>query len=283
MLNIGLVLEGGGMRGVFTAGVIDFFLEKDIDFKYCIGVSAGACHAASYLAKQHGRAFAVSTDYLKDKNYCSVYSLLTTGNLFGVEMLYDIIPNQLYPIDNETFLNNTTKFQTVITNCLTGEAEYPTITDLVKDVGYIRASSSLPMMAKMVSLNEQFYLDGGVADSIPIRQSIKEGNNKNVVILTQHRAYRKQANKMIPLLKMKYHKYPQLLEKMINRHTYYNTTLDFLFEEEKKGNVLIIAPSEPLEIGRIEKDKNKLQKVYKQGYEEAQKKHEKIIEFIRDI
>lgn len=279
-MSIGLVLEGGGMRGIFTAGVTDFFLEKGINFENCIGVSAGSCHACSYLAGQHGRALAVSIDYLEDRRYCSLYSLLTTGNLFGVEMLYDIIPNQLYPIDNETFLKNSTKLQAVITNCITGEAEYPVITDLIKDVHYINASSSLPMIAKMVEINGKPYLDGGISDSIPIRQSIKQGNSKNVVILTQHRAYRKQASKMGKFLKIKYHKYPELIKQSNNRHTHYNQTLDFLIEEEKKGNVFIIAPPEPLGLGRIEKDKEKLKQAYQQGYQEAKRTYQELMLFM---
>ncbi|MDO5089503.1 MAG: patatin family protein, partial [Leptotrichiaceae bacterium] len=154
----GLVLEGGGLRGIFTAGVLDFFLEKNIEFDRCIGVSAGSCHACSYLSKQYKRAYNVSVDYLDDKRYCSIYSLIKTGDLFGADFLYREIPDVLNPIDNEAYLKNNTEFQAVITNCHTGKAEYPYINDMKKDVNYIRASSSLPFLSQMVRINGELYL-----------------------------------------------------------------------------------------------------------------------------
>lgn len=265
----GLVLEGGGMRGVFTAGVLDFFLENKLEFDSCIGVSAGACHACSFLAGQHKRAFAVSVNYLRDRRYCSLQSLLTTGDLFGAKMLYETIPNELYPIDNEAFLKNQTQFYVVVTNCNTGDAEYYRVQDLRKDVAAVRASSSLPMLSRMVALGGAQYLDGGLSDSIPVRQSIKQGNAKNVVVLTQHKGYRKKESGMLPLLRVKYRNYPALLRQMEHRHTTYNNTLTFIEEQQALGNVFVIQPQQPLGIGRIEKNAEKLAAGYEEGRAQA--------------
>ena len=226
----GLVLEGGGLRGIFTAGVLDVFLEKNIEFDSCIGVSAGACHACSYLAKQYKRAFNVSVDYLDDKRYCSFYSLIKTGDLFGVDFVYDEIPNKLNPIDNEAFKKNKTKFQVVITNCETGEAEYPEVKDFDKDTIYVRASSSLPLLARMVEINGNVYLDGGVSDSIPIRKSIENGNKKNVVILTRDKSYRKKQSALGRITGVKYKKFPKFVELMNTRYIRYNKELDYVDE-----------------------------------------------------
>ncbi|PWL53768.1 MAG: patatin family protein [Clostridiales bacterium] len=280
MNDIGLILEGGGMRGVFTAGVLDFFLDQGIHFSKCLGVSAGACHACSYLAGQRGRAFAISTDYLDDRRYCSLYSLLTTGDLFGVQLAYHEIPDRLYPIDNAAFRRSGAAFQAVVTNCETGKAEYPVIRDLKKDIDYVRASSSLPLLANIVTLNGRPYLDGGIADSIPLRRSIRQGCVKNVVVLTQHRAYRKQKNKLLPLLKVKYRAYPQLLRAVETRHLRYNRTLLTVAAEERSGRAFVIAPPQPLGLGRIEKDREKLKAAYQSGYDEAARRYTALKAFL---
>ena len=204
MIKAGLVVEGGGMRGVYSSGVLDFFIEKDLFFENNYGVSAGACHLCSYLAKQYKRAFRVNVDYLNDKRYCSVHSLLKTGNLFGAEMLYDIIPNELDLFDYDTYNKNESNFYVVITDINTGKPEYVKIGDLKKDIIYVRASSSLPLLAQNVKINDKEYLDGGISDSIPIKKSIADGNKKNVVILTRDSTYRKGKNSLMPIIKLKY-------------------------------------------------------------------------------
>lgn len=276
----GLVLEGGGLRGIFTAGVLDFFLEKNIEFDNCIGVSAGACHACSYLAKQHKRAFNVSVDYLDDKRYCSFYSLIKTGDLFGVDFVYNEIPNKLNPIDNETFKKNHTKFQAVITNCETGEPEYPEIKDFDKDTVYVRASSSLPLLSRMVKINENVYLDGGVSDSIPIKKSIENGNKKNVVILTRDKSYRKKQSALGKITAVRYKKFPKFVELMNTRYSRYNEILDYIDELESKGEIFVIRPEVELTLGRIEKNRKKLFEVYNIGYETAKKNYEKLKEYL---
>ena len=272
-MKTGLILEGGGMRGIFTAGVLDFFLEKNLEFSECLAVSAGACHACSFLAKQTGRAYAVGTDYLDNRRYCSLYSQLTTGELFGSKFLYHEIPEKLYPIDNETFQKSKTVFRPVVTNCETGQAEYPRLRDMFSDIGLVRASAALPLVAHPVMINGHPCLDGGSADSIPLQKAIDLGCKKNVVVLTQHRNYRKSPNRMIGLIALKYRKYPNLVETLRNRHNVYNETLERVSQAESDGTAFVIAPPEPLEHGRVEKNRAKLEAVYRLGYSEAKKQY----------
>lgn len=276
----GLILEGGGMRGVYTAGVLDFFLDKNLSFHSCYGVSAGACHCCSYLSKQRKRAFETNVNYLKDRNYCSFYSLVKTGDLFGADLVYNQIPNKLHPYDYETFANNPSIFKVVVTNCKTGKAEYITIKDLHEDIIAVRASSSLPLLARMVEINGEKYLDGGIADSIPLQKALDDGNTKNVIVLTQHNGYRKGPNKMLPLIKRKYKDYPKLIETLEERHINYNKSLDLIEEEVKKGSAFVIQPKEPVKIRRIEKDKEKLTALYETGYQTAADSYDKLLSFL---
>lgn len=262
----GLVIEGGGLRGIFAAGVLDYFLDQKIRFDNVIGVSAGACHACSFVCGQRGRAFATSTDYLDRWEYCSLRSLRKTGNMFGEEFIYHRIPEELYPIDNEAFKNSGIRFQAVMTDCETGKPAYPQIRDMFDDVDYILASGSLPFLAKMVELDGRKYMDGGISDSIPLAQSIRQGNEKNVVILTRPRDYQKSPSRVVPLLKLKYRAYPGLIRALKNRHKVYNETLALIRREEARGRCFVIAPMGDLKIGRTEKDLKKLKKAYDEGY-----------------
>lgn len=278
----GLVLEGGGMRGIFTAGVLDCFLENDIIFDECIGVSAGSCHGCSYASGQHGRALATSTSYLNDKRYCSLYSLITTGDLFGAEFAYHVIPNELNPIDNDAYERRGIRMWTVVTNCLTGKAEYHLMRNLRDEVDWVRASSSLPFASRMVMLDGVPYLDGGISDSIPIAQSLRQGNTKNVVVLTQPKGYYKSKNKSGLLMKLKYRHFPELVEDMKKRHIVYNQTIGQLEKMEQEGKVLIIRPPQSLGLRRIEKDKEKLLAAYRVGYQTAQVLLPQIQQFLSD-
>lgn len=280
MIKAGLVVEGGGMRGVYSAGVLDFFIEKDLFFENNYGVSAGACHLCSYLAKQYKRAFRVNVDYLDDKRYCSVHSLLKTGNLFGAEMLYDIIPNELDLFDYDTYNKNKSNFYAVITNINTGKPEYVKIGDLKKDIIYVRASSSLPLLAQNVKINDKEYLDGGISDSIPIKKSIADGNKKNIVILTRDKTYRKEKNSLMPIMKLKYKKYPNFVKAMANRHIVYNETLDFIKALEKNRDVFVIRPKKPVTIGRTEKNREKLEALYNDGYNDAKDCYEDLLKYL---
>lgn len=280
MIKAGLVVEGGGMRGVYSSGVLDFFIEKDLFFENNYGVSAGACHLCSYLAKQYKRAFRVNVDYLNDKRYCSVHSLLKTGNLFGAEMLYDIIPNELDLFDYDTYNKNESNFYVVITDINTGKPEYVKIGDLKKDIIYVRASSSLPLLAQNVKINDKEYLDGGISDSIPIKKSIADGNKKNVVILTRDSTYRKGKNSLMPIIKLKYKKYPNFVKSMADRYIVYNEILDFIKELEDNGDVFVIRPKKPVNIGRTEKNREKLEALYNDGYNDAKDCYEELIKYL---
>lgn len=280
MIKAGLVVEGGGMRGVYSSGVLDFFIEKDLFFENNYGVSAGACHLCSYLAKQYKRAFRVNVDYLNDKRYCSVHSLLKTGNLFGAEMLYDIIPNELDLFDYDTYNKNKSNFYVVITDINTGKPEYVKIGDLKKDIIYVRASSSLPLLAQNVKINDKEYLDGGISDSIPIKKSIADGNKKNVVILTRDSTYRKGKNSLMPIIKLKYKKYPNFVKSMADRYIVYNEILDFIKELENNGDVFVIRPKKPVNIGRTEKNREKLEALYNDGYNDAKDCYEELLKYL---
>lgn len=280
--NIGLVLEGGGMRGLYTAGVLDFFMEKELWFKNIVGVSAGACHGCSYASHQKGRAKAISIDYIDNKDYCSLHSLIKTGDLFGVQFAYHRIPEELYPIDNESFRKYGMNLYSTVTNCKTGKAEYMKINDMFYDVDIVRASASLPLVSRFVEINGVKYLDGGVADSIPVEAFEKIGMSKNVVILTQPRSYRKSPNKAMPIIKRKYKAYPEFVEAMEKRHEVYNKELEYIRKREEEGKVFVIAPEKALDIGRIEKDKDKLRAAYDTGYRDAEAAYEKLMKFLSE-
>lgn len=282
MFKAGLVLEGGGLKGVYTSGVLDFFLDKGIEFSSCYGVSAGACNLCSFLSKQRGRAYHVNVDYLDDKNYCSVYSLLKTGDLFGVDMCYHKIPDELYPFDHKTYYQYQGTFYSVVTNIESGQPEYIPIKDMHKDIDAVRASASLPLVSRNVSYHGQLYLDGGISDAIPLRRSIEDGNHKNVVVMTKEVGYRRQPSSMTSLIKLRYRKYPEVYKLMKNRHIVYNETLDFIEEQVKSGNTFLIQPKKKSDVGRIEKDKVKLQALYEEGYQEASECYETLLEFLED-
>lgn len=284
MYQAGLVLEGGGMKGVYTAGVLDFFLDKGIEFSSCYGVSAGACALCSFLSGQRGRAYHVNVDYLDDRNYCSLYSLLKTGDLFGEEMCYHRIPDELYPYDYEAFNQYQGTFYSVVTNIETGRAEYIPIKDVEKEIDAVRASASLPLVSRNVSFRGKLYLDGGISDAIPLRRSMKDGNARNVVVMTKEAGYRREAAAapVMALLRMRYRKYPRVYERMGSRHKVYNKTLDLIADEVKKGTVFLIQPKKKSLVGRIEKDREKLRALYEEGYEQASECYEDLMRFLKD-
>lgn len=282
MDKLGLVLEGGGMRGIYTAGVLDFFLDKEIYTDGVIGVSAGACHACSYASKQRGRGFRTNTDYIKDKRYMSFQSLMKTGDLFGAQFVYDEIPNKLDPYDYDTFNRSGIKLYAVCSNLETGKAEYLPCINMKQDVIYVRASASLPLLARIVEVNGMKLLDGGAADSIPVKKFQELGYKKNIVVLTQCSDYRKGKNNLLPIIRKTYKKYPKFVEALANRHINYNRTLDELSLMEKRGEVFIIRPSSPVTISRLEKNVDKLKALYDQGYQDAQEHYEALMAFIND-
>ncbi len=280
MYQAGLVLEGGGMKGVYTAGVLDFFLDKGLEFSSVYGVSAGACHMTSYLSKQRGRALDISIDYLKSRKYCSVESLLTTGDLFNVQTAYHLVPDYLNPFDYEAFKKYEGRAYAVATDIESGMPVYFRIRDVKKDMDAIRASASLPLVSRNVRIGNHLYLDGGISDAIPIRKSILDGNSKNVVVLTKEEGFVRQPTTQLPLLKMRYFRYPKVAELMAERHITYNNTMDYLYEQQKNGQAFVIRPAEKSNVGRIEKDEDKLKALYEQGYADAEALYEPLLNYL---
>ncbi|MBP5600282.1 MAG: patatin family protein [Lachnospiraceae bacterium] len=280
MFEAGLVLEGGGMKGVFTAGVLDFFLDKGIEFRNIYGVSAGACTMSSYVSKQRGRALETMTDYLGSKRYMGAYSLLTTGDIFGVDFSYDLVPNYLNPFDYETFKKYEGNAYAVVTNIVTGEAEYIKLKDMETDVEYVRASSSLPLVSRNVEINGNKYLDGGMADSIPIKRSEADGNVKNIVVMTKPVGYRREKEKALAAFKARYIKYPKVYELMRDRHIVYNETVDYIEKKASEKKLILLRPLDDIYIDRLEKDSDKLTALYNEGYKEAEQRYDEIIEYL---
>ncbi len=282
MYQAGLVLEGGGMRGVYTAGVTDALLENHILFRSVYGVSAGACTACSYLSGQEGRAFRVMVDYLDNPDYCSVKSLLKTGNLFGKEMVYSQIPNVLDPYDYEAYKNYEGTFYAVLTDAKSGEPVYVPIRDLKKQMWAIRASASMPLVSKTIVYKGRYFLDGGIADSIPVKKSMADGNLKNVVVLTRGEEYRKGPNSSMPLIRMRYPRSAGFTDRCADRHIRYNDTLDFIKKEEDAGRMFVIRPERTVEVGRVEKNREKLDALYQEGLEEGRRQMEALKQYLEN-
>lgn len=280
MVDAGLVLEGGGMKGIYTTGVLDYFMEKDLYFKNCYGVSAGACNLCSYISKQPKRQYRVSLDYLEDDNYCSMKSLIKTGDLFNVKMCYDTIPNKLEPYDYKAAARYEGNAFAVVTNIETGKPEYLPMKEMHRDIIGVRASASLPLVARIVTISGKHYLDGGLSDSIPIRKSISDGNHKNVVIMTKEVGYIRKPASKLAIYKIRYPKYPKIYELLKNRYITYNETVQFLEEKEKEGSVFVIRPQKASQVGRIEKDRAKLETLYEEGYNDAKRLYGELIEYL---
>ena len=280
MYQAGLILEGGGMKGVYTAGVLDFFLDKGIEFSGVYGVSAGACHMCSYLSKQKGRAYAVNVDYLDTDNYCSMKSLLTTGDFFNVDTCYRLIPEQLNPYDYEAFNKYQGKAYSVVTNIDTGKPEYLRIRDMKADIIKIRASASLPLISRNVKIGGHNYLDGGISDAIPLRKSIKDGNQRNIIIMTKEEGYVRRPSTQLGLIKLRYLAYPKVYELMQERHLMYNATLKYIEEQQASGGAFVVRPKKPSPVGRIEKDVQKLEALSREGYRDAEECFEEMVNYL---
>ena len=280
-MKIGLLLEGGGMRGLYTAGVLDIFMEKGIHIDGIIGVSAGALFGINYKSNQMGRILRYNKKYAKNKNYMGMYSLLTTGNIMNEEFCFNKIVNELDPIDYETYKYSKVEFYAVVTNIETGKAEYIKIDDLKdKDnLEYLRASGSMPFVSKPVNIQNKKYLDGGIADSIPIDKMIHMDYDKVIVILTRPKEYRKKkSNQVFP--KLYYKKYPKFAEAINHRYQMYNEELDKVSDLEKEGKIFVIRPSKLVKIKRIEKNEHRMQEMYDLGKEDTTKILEKLKQYI---
>ncbi len=280
MEQTGLVLEGGGMRGVYTAGILDFFMEKGVYLPYVIGVSAGACHGSSYVSRQPGRSKAVTVDYIEHPRYVNYRNFIRERSLFGMDFIFDELPNRLVPFDFPAFFQSCQEFVVGTTDCVTGDPVYFTKNQDADMLSVLRASSSLPLLSPPVSVDGYTLLDGGISDPIPIRKSERDGNAKNIVILTRDKNYRKTPVKMEWLVRKLYPRYRKLVDKIIERHRIYNETLDYINKQEKDGNVFIIRPANPVQVDRIEKNKEKLNNLYEQGYEDAQHAYQPLSQWL---
>lgn len=279
----GLVLEGGGLRGIYTSGVLHFFMERELYFPYVIGVSMGACNAASYVSRQKGRNRIVNIEFIDDPRYMSFRRLLTKGELFGTDFIFGAIPHELVPFDFDEFYGNEQICVTVVTDCLTGEPAYFEKREIGD--GYMKllqASSSLPFVGKPVEIDGRLFMDGGLSDSIPVERSIRDGNEKNVLVLTRPTGYRKKRSPLAgAAARLWYRSYPGVWKNMFSRARSYNETMDRIDNMEKEGRVFVIHPRVPVEAGRIDRNKERLIKAYEQGYDDASHYWEGLRSYMR--
>lgn len=265
--NIGLVLEGGGMRGVFTCGVLDYFMDKNITFPYVIGVSAGACNGLSYMSKQRGRAKYSNIDLLAKYKYIGLKHYIKKRNIMDFDLLFHEFPDNIIPYDYQTYFASPFRFEMVTSDCLTGKAVYfEEKSDKSRVIDIVKASSSLPIMCPITYVDNIPMLDGGICDSIPVVRAQSLGYKKNVVILTRNRGYRKES-KDIKVPSFIYRKYPAMREALSNRNSLYNSQLELIEKLEESGDAFVIRPEKPILVDRIEKDINKLTALYEEGYE----------------
>lgn len=279
---IGLVLEGGAMRGLFTAGVIDVLMERGITFDGMIGVSAGAAFGCNYKSGQIGRVLRYNTEYCRDPRYCGFRSLFTTGNIFSTEFCYGEVPLRLDPFDFGAFERNPMRFYVVCTDIETGLPvyhEYKGYADHGFD--WIRASASMPIVSQIVEIDSQKLLDGGVADSIPVQFFESIGYRRNVVVLTQPKGYVKQKNRALPLIRRKYRAYPRLTEAMEHRHEMYNAELRAVEQGEAEGRLFVIRPDAPIPVQRVERNPDHLRQAYSLGLSAAEKAFPAMEEFLK--
>ncbi|MBE6687988.1 MAG: patatin family protein [Ruminococcaceae bacterium] len=280
-MKTGLVLEGGGMRGMFTAGVLDVFLENNLKFDGAIGVSAGAVFGCNFKSQQIGRVIRYNTNYCRDYRYCSLRSLITTGNLFGADFCYNKLPNELDIFDIDTYKRNPMKFCVVTTDIEKGVAIYKECDNGDQnDLEWYRASASLPLVSRAVEIDGLKLMDGGIADPIPLKHFEELGYNKNIVILTQPDNFIKRPDKSVRLIKHVYKHYPELIKAMERRHNVYNEQLNYVSCREKSGDVLAIRPPVILPVGRIEHSSKKLYLAYSMGREVAENKIKEIKGFL---
>lgn len=269
--NSGLVLEGGGMRGIFTNGVLDNFMDRGIAFPYIVGVSAGACNALSYISNQRGRARYINIDLLKERNYIGFKYLFTKRNIMDFDLLFHELPKKIYPYDYETLSKSTNRLEIVTTSCKTGKACYfEEKNDPKRVIDLVKASSSLPFVCPISYVDGEPMLDGGIADSIPIERAMSQGCLNNVVVLTRNKGYRKPVKgTRVPF--MFYRKYPMVKEAIRQRNAIYNQEIELIEKLESDGVITVIRPEKPIEVGRMERDIEKLTALYEEGYNLASK------------
>lgn len=281
-MKTGLILEGGAMRGMFTAGVIDIFMENGIEFDGAIGVSAGAAFGCNYKSRQPGRVIRYNKRFARDPRFCSFRSLIKTGDLFGAEFCYHTIPDKYDYFDVPAYVENPMDFYVVVTDVETGKAVYVSSEEAGEDsLEFFRASASMPLVSKAVEIRGKKYLDGGIADSVPIQYFESIGYDRNVLILTQPKGYVKKPSSAAKLMKFVLKDYPMVAKTMENRHNEYNETLEYIAKKEEAGEIIVIRPEAPLDIGRIEHNPDRLQAVYDVGRQVGEKYVEKVKAFLK--
>ncbi len=279
----GLVLEGGAMRGMFTAGVIDVMMENGITYDGIVGVSAGAVFGCNYKSGQIGRVIRYNTKYCRDKRYCSLRSLLKTGDLYGADFCYRELPEKLDKFDTEAYQKNPTAFYVVCTDVETGMPIYKRCnTGTEEDLLWMRGSASLPFVSRPVEVDGRLLLDGGMSDSIPLRFFEGIGYNKNVVVLTRPRTYAKKKSRLRPLMRMALRKYPFLADAMAERPKAYNEAVRYICEKEEKGEVFVLRPEAELDVRRTEKNPEKLWEAYREGRKTAEKNMDALRAYLEE-
>ena len=281
-IKTGLVMEGGAMRGMFTAGVIDVFMENNITFDGAIGVSAGVIFGCNIKSHQIGRVIRYNKKYCRDPRFRSVWSLLFTGNLYNVKFGYETIPNKLDIFDTKTFSENPMKFYMVATDCITGEPVYKElVSGDANELKWMRGSASMPLVSTVVKVDGYRLMDGALTDSIPLEYFESIGYNRNVVILTRPQGYVKKPESMQSLMDMMLRKYPKLVERMNGRHDMYNRQTSYVFDKAAKDEVVVICPKEELPVSRADKDPDHLQACYDIGRQAALEKLAVIKAFLQ--
>lgn len=282
-MKTGLVLEGGAMRGMFTSGILDVFLENNIDFDGIAAVSAGATFGCNFKSRQIGRAIRYNKRYSRNPAYCSILSLLVTGDLYGAKFCYETLPEKLDIFDTKTFAGNPMDFYVVCTDMDTGKAVYHNCkTGDARDLRWIRASASMPAVSRPVRISGMKLSDGGTAVSVPLSYMEKKGFEKNVVILTQPDSFRKERQKHFELIRFALRHYPALVQALETRPERYNQNIEYVRQREREGAAFVIRPDESLNIGRTEKDPDELERVYQTGREKGLRVLPELRQFIRD-
>lgn len=281
-MKTGLVLEGGAMRGLFTAGVLDVLLEHDVPFDGLVGVSAGACFGCNYKSRQAGRVLRYNLRYAHDLRYCSLWSLLTTGGIFGPRFAYYTLPKRLDPFDVEAFDSSPMEFHLVCTNVQTGQAVYQRFDKFREELyDWILASSSMPIVSKVVQIGNQQLIDGGIADSIPLRYFQQQGFKRNLVILTQPADYQKRPISYRWFIRRNLRRYPALIAAWERRHEMYNAELQYIAQQQDEGNTLVLCPDRTLPIGRISHNRSLMRETYELGRNLATAQLPRILQFLK--
>ena len=281
-MKVGLVLEGGSMRGLYTAGVLDIMMDNKIQVDGIVGTSAGALFGTTYFSNQRGRTIRYNKKYCKSRRYISLLSFLLTGNIVNKKFAYYKLPLKLDVFDNETFMKANKDYIITATNIKTGEPTYFDITDTHKDIEKLRASSAVPLVTKPIKIDGELYLDGGVSDSIPINKCLEQNYDKVIVVLTQPSDFvkKKISDKKIKLINIVYKKYPNLVKRMINRHNEYNETLELIKKLESEGKIFVIRPTKKLDIKLVERNPEKLESIYQIGIKDAKKQMKNLKKYL---